>query len=124
MQNILSNDKIFLYSGPPRVDERPRVEAGVLWIRHRVKISYIYMYYSYILVNTNKSKTYCGHTNDLNKRILEHNNKLNKFTSKFGPWEVKHFEKFDELVRAIKREKYFKSCAGRKFIKKLFNDIK
>lgn len=82
------------------------------------------MYYSYILINSDRTKTYIGHTDNLNRRLKEHNSGNNKFTSKFGPWEVKHFEKFDELVHAIKREKYFKSCTGRKFIKKLFNDIK
>ncbi len=70
------------------------------------------------------SKTYVGYTLDVQKRLKEHNSGSNKYTSQFKPWELFYTETFDNKQQACKREKYLKSHAGRKFIKKLFDNIK
>lgn len=39
------------------------------------------------------------------------------------PWGIINKEKFNNFVDARKREKYLKSAVGRKYLKKLFNEI-
>ena len=79
------------------------------------------MYYVYILKSEIKEKTYVGFTNNLERRIKEHNSVRSKYTSKYVPWRIIYQEKLATLAEAKARELYLKSAAGRKFRKKLFN---
>jgi putative endonuclease len=65
-------------------------------------------YFVYIM--TNKSGTlYVGVTNDLERRVQEHRNKLVKgFTAKYNIDRLVHFEVADEPRAAIAREKQIK----------------
>ena len=76
------------------------------------------MYYAYVLKSINFCKTYVGYTTDLGKRLKEHNSGMSKFTRRFKPWDLIYYECFLSLTEAIKREKYFKSAAGRRWMKK------
>lgn len=80
-------------------------------------------YYVYILKSKIVPKTYTGFTTNITKRLIEHNSGTNRYSSKFKPWVLFYSEKYDNKFSAIKREKYLKSHAGRKLIKKLFNNI-
>ena len=66
-------------------------------------------YYIYIL--TNKSKTlYIGVTNNLNRRVYEHKNKLIEgFTKKYNLDKLVYFEVFNNIEDAIRREKQLKN---------------
>lgn len=77
------------------------------------------MYYVYILKSLNYAKTYTGITDNIDHRLREHNSGKSKFTSRFIPWDLLYKEKVDSYYLARKREKYFKSGAGRSFIKNL-----
>lgn len=79
-------------------------------------------YYLYILKSKIADKTYTGVTTNLKKRLKEHNFGSNKYSKKFKPWRLFYSEKFDRKSEALRYEKYLKSHAGRKFIKKLFNN--
>lgn len=79
-------------------------------------------YFVYILINGSKTKTYVGHTNDIQNRLKEHNSGESSFTERFGSWEVLYREVLDSKFDAIKKEKYFKSASGRKWIKKTLFD--
>jgi putative endonuclease len=74
------------------------------------------MYYTYILKNITKTKRYKGHTENLQVRLLQHNQGKTKST-KGDQWFVEYYEEFELRSEAIKREKYFKSAAGRRWIK-------
>jgi len=78
------------------------------------------MAFVYILKSLSKNVTYTGSTTDLERRLSKHNGGNCKFTKKYLPWEIFYKEEFTDLSEARNRERYFKSCAGRKFIKKLF----
>ncbi len=78
-------------------------------------------YYIYILKSKSTNKTYVGYTNNLERRLTEHNSGKSNFTSKFLPWEIIYKEEFDEEIEARKKEKYYKSSAGRRKIKILLN---
>lgn len=77
------------------------------------------MYKLYILKSINFPKTYVGITNNLEKRIVEHNTGLTKFTSTYKPWRLIYSEDLQDKESARKREKYFKSCVGRKKIREI-----
>lgn len=79
-------------------------------------------YTTYILKSLEYNKTYVGHTADLDKRIKQHNNGNSTYTKRYMPWRVMHTETFIEESESIKKEKYFKTSAGRRWMKKnLFN---
>ena len=72
----------------------------------------------YILKSRRFRKTYTGSTINLDKRLEEHNEGKSYFTARYKPWDIVYREYFDKLIEARKREKYLKSAAGRKYIKK------
>jgi len=74
----------------------------------------------YILKSLLVEKTYVGSTNNLARRLAEHNADKSTFTKTFVPWELIYQEECNSLQSARKREKYFKTAAGRKVLKKLF----
>lgn len=78
-------------------------------------------YFVYVLRSITYSKSYVGSTDDLERRLKEHNSGRNYFTKRYAPWEIFYFEEFNEIKEARKREKYLKSASGRKLVlKKLF----
>ncbi|WP_424964436.1 GIY-YIG nuclease family protein [Ekhidna sp.] len=77
------------------------------------------MFYAYILESIKTKSHYKGHTKDLDERIKQHNAGQTKSTKHRIPWKLIYFESFDTKEEAILREKYFKTAAGRRFIKTL-----
>ena len=75
------------------------------------------IYYVYVLISINFDKSYIGFTNNLERRLKEHNRGTSKYTRIYKPWEIIYFEKFETREEAREREKYFKSAAGRKLLK-------
>ena len=76
-------------------------------------------YYVYIIRSKVDGTLYKGYTSDLDRRIREHNSGKTNYTSRKVPWELVYSEEYEVLEDALKREKYFKTAAGRRFIKKL-----
>lgn len=69
----------------------------------------IHQYYVYILSSKKNGTLYVGVTNDLEARVLQHKQKTNEgFTSKYGVMLLVHFETFQYINDAIKREKQLK----------------
>jgi len=64
------------------------------------------MFYFYILRCSDNS-LYCGQTNDLKKRVREHNSdkfRSAKYTKGRRPVKLVYFEKYPTLQEAMKRE--------------------
>lgn len=80
------------------------------------------MAFVYILQSLSASKTYVGSTIDIDRRLSEHNLGKSTFTKAFLPWKLIYKEELESLEGARKRERYFKSAAGRKVLKKLLVD--
>lgn len=77
------------------------------------------MFLVYILRSTRFNKTYTGFTKDLINRIKVHNSGGSaKYTQKYKPWEIIYSEVCEDSIKARVREKYFKSSAGRRWIKR------
>ena len=51
-------------------------------------------YITYILLSKIASKTYVGHTNDLKRRLNDHNGGKTIFSKRYKPWIVIHREVF------------------------------
>ena len=67
-------------------------------------------YYVYILTNYNETTFYIGVTNDLQRRVFEHKNKLiDGFSSKYNLTKLVYFEITEDIEVAIKREKQLKN---------------
>jgi len=75
----------------------------------------------YVLQSEKSGILYTGFTENLNRRIHEHNTGKSKFTSGHMPWKIIYTEVVDNRLEARKREKYLKSATGKRFLKKLFN---
>jgi putative endonuclease len=73
-------------------------------------------YYVYIM--TSKSGTlYTGMTNNLQRRVYQHKNKLIEgFTKKYNVTRLVHHETFNNVHDAIRREKQIKGWVRRKKI--------
>ena len=68
------------------------------------------IYYIYILTNKYRTTFYIGVTNNLSKRILEHNeNKGSIFTQKYNLKSLIYYEEFTSIKEAIAREKQLKN---------------
>lgn len=66
-------------------------------------------YYIYLLTNKSNKVLYTGVTNNLERRIYEHKNKLIEgFTSKYNLQKLVYYEVFDDINYAISREKEIK----------------
>ena len=75
------------------------------------------MYVVYVLQSETYKRMYVGMTNDLERRIKEHNNGKTKSTRYYKPWKVLFIESFSTRLEAREREKYLKSGIGREYIK-------
>jgi len=75
------------------------------------------MYYAYVLKSIHYEYFYKGHCENLQKRLEEHNSGMTTSIRPYLPFNIAYFEEFPSLNEAIKREKYFKSSAGRRYLK-------
>jgi putative endonuclease len=80
------------------------------------------MYTVYVIQSVIDGRLYKGFTNDLERRLNEHNQGRVKSTAKFIPWKVVYTEKANSSIEARAREKFFKSGKGREFLKKLLKE--
>ncbi len=78
----------------------------------------IYSFYVYILTNKSKTVLYTGVTNNLKRRLNEHESKLNptSFSAKYNTHFLIYYEKFSWIQLAIAREKEIKSLSRDKKI--------
>ncbi|MFC0264012.1 GIY-YIG nuclease family protein [Fontibacter flavus] len=72
----------------------------------------------YILTNAHHTTLYIGVTNDLQRRLYEHQNGLNRnsFVTKYNLTKLIYFEGFYTIEEAIQREKQLKGWTRKKKI--------
>ena len=76
------------------------------------------MFFVYILYSNSSGRNYSGYSNDVERRLHEHNVTETKgFTLRYRPWVLIHTEVFDNKKSAMNREKYLKTGKGREEIK-------
>lgn len=77
-------------------------------------------HYVYILKD-GEGKLYKGLTNNLSRRLSEHKRGKTITTRKMDGLCLVYSEEFDSFNKARERELYFKTAAGRRFIKRILD---
>ena len=77
------------------------------------------MYYVYVLRSLKDGRLYKGLTQNVEKRLKQHNQGENRSTKGFKPWELVLTKSFDSREKARDYEKYLKSGSGREFLKEI-----
>ena len=73
-------------------------------------------YYVYFLQSLKNNKYYIGVTDNVKRRLYEHNQGLSKYTRSLRPLELKRVERFKSINEAYAREKFIKNKKSRKII--------
>ena len=74
------------------------------------------MYYIYVLRSLKNGRRYVGYTNNLERRLKEHNNGQSTYTKLTKPFVMIYHEQLSSRQEAIKREKFLKSGIGRRWL--------
>jgi len=70
--------------------------------------SKVIMYYVYVLESIKHGDSYIGYTNDLRRRLKEHNQGLNKSTKPYLPWRLIYYEACLNEIDTQRRENTLK----------------
>ena len=76
---------------------------------------------TYILFSEKLNKFYIGSTNDIDRRLDDHNRGKSPFTKTGMPWILVYKETFQTRSEALKREKYIKNQKSTIYIKSLID---
>lgn len=74
------------------------------------------MYYVYVLQSIKDKNLYTGYTNNLRRRIAEHNQGLSFSTSFRLPFKLIYYEAYLNRKDAMQREIWLKSGWGRNYL--------
>ncbi len=74
------------------------------------------MFTVYILLSEKDNNRYIGFTDDMERRLTEHNLGKVKYTKNRRPLKLIYIEQYENKSDAMKREKYFKTHSGRNFL--------
>ena len=73
-------------------------------------------FYVYILFSETLNQYYTGSTQDLNKRVNDHNNGWSKHTSKGIPWVLLYSLIFESRTEALQKENTIKKRGAKRFL--------
>lgn len=75
-------------------------------------------YTVYAIRSKEDDRIYVGFTQDVQKRLLEHNRGETKSTKGYRPWVLVYTEEVDSREEARNLEKYYKSGSGKEKLKR------
>jgi len=78
------------------------------------------MYFVYAIKSITKNYIYVGMSNNLERRLKEHNNAENRSTKLYKPFVLILSEELETREVARKREKFLKSGIGKEYLNTLF----
>ena len=81
------------------------------------------MYYVYAISSNERNYIYVGLTDNLERRLSEHNSGRNKTTQPYLPFTLIHFEEYNTRTEAREKEKYYKSGIGKEKLKLINNTM-
>lgn len=76
------------------------------------------MSYVYLIISLKDKRWYTGYTNDLRKRISEHNKGLVLSTKSRKPFKLAYYESCINMLDARARERFLKSGPGKAFLRR------
>ena len=74
------------------------------------------MFTTYILYSKKLNKYYTGQTQDLPRRIEEHNRGKTSFMVRGIPWEIVYSMEFNTRAQAMLQEKHIKNRGAKRFL--------
>lgn len=82
----------------------------LILVMHMNNVGAVNTYYTYIMTNSNHTALYTGVTGDLINRCHEHRNKKypTAFTARYNINKLVWYEEFNDINKAIAREKQIK----------------
>ncbi len=75
-------------------------------------------FFVYLIVSEKNGSIYTGCTNDLERRLIEHNSGLSPYTKTKCPWSLKWHSVFPDKEKAYDFERYLKTSSGKAFANK------
>jgi putative endonuclease len=79
-------------------------------------------YYVYILYSEKCDRYYVGHSDNVERRLVEHNSgRGGKYTSRCKQWELMYTETYESNTLAVNRELEIKNKKNRKYIERLIS---
>jgi putative endonuclease len=75
-------------------------------------------YSVYVIYSQTHNRIYVGMSDNIPRRLVEHNNGKCSSSKHYKPWILIYQEFVGQRAEARKKEKYFKSGFGREFVKK------
>ncbi|MBI5473437.1 MAG: GIY-YIG nuclease family protein [Ignavibacteriae bacterium] len=81
------------------------------------------LWFAYILRSAVDGKRYVGLSDNVERRVAEHNAGHTQSTKSRRPLELLYKEAFPSRREARVREKYFKTAAGRRFLDRMLKKI-
>jgi putative endonuclease len=79
-------------------------------------------HYTYLLQSKSDGGFYIGYTNNIKRRLVEHNSGLNFSTKHSRPWKLVFFEGYLSEKDAKRREIYLKTSQGTRLIKRMIKE--
>ncbi len=76
-------------------------------------------FHVYVMRSRSTGRFYIGHTENLTKRIFEHNNNRTTSIKNRGPWELVHQEEYATRAEASRRERQIKRMKSHRWIGEL-----
>jgi len=79
-------------------------------------MQYCTMFVMYILYSKSIDRYYVGYTNDIGRRLSEHNRMKHKYTDAGIPWVLIYSETYITKKEAMQRERFIKLKKSKQFI--------
>lgn len=85
--------------------------------------AFMHFWYTYVLRSLKDQNFYIGSTNDIKRRLQEHQQGKNTSTAKRLPVELIYFEAHLSKEDALRREQYFKTTKGKVTLRQMLRDF-
>lgn len=76
----------------------------------------------YVLKSLTKNFIYIGHSDNLERRYHEHNNREGLSTKHYVPFDLIHYEAYKNLKDAKRREEYLKTTIGKTTLRTMLKE--
>ena len=86
------------------------IESGLIIIQELI------MYFVYVLYSNRHDKYYIGQTNNLERRLGQHNSGKSRATKHYLPWAIFFQKELKTRVEAMQFEKYLKSLKNKNYL--------
>jgi len=81
------------------------------------------MFCTYIIESERNGRWYYGHSENVERRLFEHNTGKNKSTKNKGPWKIIFKRDFDSKISAARFELELKGFKNKEYIGRVFKEF-